>query len=69
MSRVSRQGQWPSMRARREVSGGRESLAYQGRSLLQNKALVDAQNHQKPRLFFCPGLKAPLAPVRNTGRC
>ena len=61
MSRVSRQGQWPSMRARREVSGGRESLAYQSRALLQNEALVDAQNHQKPRLFLLPGAKGPFS--------
>jgi len=38
-------------------------------TLLQNEALVDAQNHQKPRPFCGPGLKAPLTPVRNTNRC
>ena len=36
--------------------------------LLQNEALVDAQNGQKPRPFCGPGLKAPLTPVRNTNR-
>ena len=38
-------------------------------SLLQNEALVDAQNGQKPQPFCGPGLKAPLTPVHNTNRC
>ena len=38
-------------------------------SVLQNEALVDAQNGQKPRPFCGPGLKTPLAPVRVTNRC
>jgi len=38
-------------------------------ALLQNEALVDAQNHQKPRPFCGPGLKDPLTPVCNMNRC
>ncbi|KAG0520572.1 hypothetical protein BDA96_08G086000 [Sorghum bicolor] len=38
-------------------------------TLLQNEALVDVQNGQKPRPFCGPGLKTPLAPVRVTNRC
>ena len=38
-------------------------------SLVQNEALVDAQNGQKPRPFCGPGLKTPLEPVCNMNRC
>ena len=53
----------------REEWEGRNNATLGVDALLQNEALVDAQNGQKPRPFCGLGLKAPLTSVRNTNQC